>query len=240
MTQEFVIHPPSRTTHDQIKIPDILPKLPLRMIIYGSSASGKGVLLNNLLGPRFPYRKVFGKNVFVFSSTFSLGDDSLQDIDVSDDNIFDTLDEHLLRDIVDEQKSIIHEFGKQSAPNILIVLDDVLTQISRKQSSVLRELFFSGRHYKISVIMLVQSYKGVTKSMRTNSSHSVFFSFDNRKEIESMREEANADPKIFERILEDATREKFSFLVVNHKQTDRNKRFQKRFSNEFYTLDTLD
>ena len=240
MTHEFVIRPPNKKSDDHVKIPDILPKLPLRMIIYGSSASGKGVLLNNMLGPRFPYRKIFGKNVFIFSSTFSLGDDSLSDIDVSDDNIFESLDEHLLRDIVDEQKSIIHEFGKHAAPNILIVLDDVLTQISRKQGSVLRELFFSGRHYKISVIMLVQSYKGVTKAMRTNSSHSVIFSFDNKKEVESMREEANANPKIFERILEDATEDRFSFLVVNHKQTDKNKRFQKRFSNEYYSLDVVE
>ena len=218
-------------------IPYILPQLPFRMIIYGSSASGKGVLLNNLLGDRFPYKRIFQKNVFIFSSTFSLGDESLQDVNVQEDNIFVSLDEYVLRDIVDEQKQIIHEYEKSKAPNILIVLDDVLTQLSRKQTSIVRELFFSGRHYKISICMLVQSYKGVTRAMRTNSTHSVFFSFDNRKELEVIREEANADPRVFDMILADATKDKYSFLVVNHKQTDRDKRFQKRFSNEYYSLD---
>lgn len=231
---EFEIKAPKVKEASEYEVSSVLMPLYFRTIIYAPSSSGKGVLLNNLIGSdKFPYKSIFKKNIFIFSSTFSLGDDSLADIDVPAENVYSTLDENVLREILDEQKSNINEFGKKKCPPLLFVFDDVLSQISSKKASVLREIFYSGRHFKINILMLVQSYRGVAKPMRTNSTHSVFFAIDNQKELETIKEEQNADPKIFEQILKDATDERYSFLVVNHK-AQRDRRFQLRFTNQYY------
>ena len=75
--------------------------------------------------------------------------------------------------------------------------------------------------------------------MRTNCTHLVFFQTNNTKERNSIIEEQNAPSKIMEKILDDATEEDFSFLVVNNKVHNKNKRFQKRFSSIYYNLDNL-
>ena len=121
----------------------------------------------------------------------------------------------------------------------MILLDDVLTQLSHKKNSIVRELFFSSRHYLISLFFMVQSYRSVPKPMRTNCTHLVFFQTNNTKERNSIIEEQNAPSKIMEKILDDATEEDFSFLVVNNKVHNKNKRFQKRFSSIYYNLDNL-
>lgn len=231
---EFQIKAPATREASEYEVSSVLMPLYFRTIIYAPSSSGKGVLLNNLIGSgKFPYKKIFGKNIFIFSSTFSLGDDSLEDIDVPAENVYSTLDEAVLREILEEQKGNIAEYGKKKCPALLFVFDDVLSQISSKKASVLREIFYSGRHYKINILMLVQSYKGVAKPMRTNSTHSIFFAIDNQKEREVIKEEQNADPKVFDEILKDATEEKYSFLVVNHK-AQKQRRFQLRFTNQYY------
>jgi hypothetical protein len=239
MTEEFKIIPPKKTQVDDVndRIPSILMPLNFRTIIYGSSASGKGVLLNNLLSNRSIYSHIFGKNIFIFSTTFNLGDPSLSDVQVEQDNVFNNLDEDMIRSLIQEQKDNIKEFGKDKVPYVLVVLDDVLSQMSHKRNSILREMFYSGRHIKFNFLILVQSYRGVVKPMRTNSTHSIFFGIENGKERQAIVEEQNAPAKIMEEILDDATRDKFSFLVVNHKTPDKNKRFQKRFSNHYYNLD---
>lgn len=234
---EYKILPPTTKEASEYEVASILMPLFFRTIVYAPSSSGKGVLLNNLLGDKFPYKKIFKTNIFVFSSTFSLGDSSLKDLDyIPEENIFSKLDENILKEILDEQKANIDEFGKKRVPPVLFIFDDVLSQISNKKNSVLREAFYSSRHYKCNIIMLVQSYKSVNKAMRTNSTHSIFFSFDNAKEREVIKEEMNASPKIFDKILTDATEDQpFSFLVVNHKAS-KDKRFQLRFTNSYYDI----
>ena len=75
--------------------------------------------------------------------------------------------------------------------------------------------------------------------MRTNCTHLIFFQTNNTKERNSIIEEQNAPTKVMEKILDDATSDDYSFLVVNNKVHDKNLRFQKRFSSTFYTLDSM-
>jgi len=241
MTKEFLIKAPKTTDEGREKVDKLLPQMPFRILCVGNSASGKGVLFNNFLGAntQFPYKSIFKNNIFMFSSTYALGDKSLDNLDIPDENTFDNLDEDIIRQILLEQKLNIAEFGKNHCVPILIVLDDVLTQLSHKKNSIVRELFFSSRHYLISLFFMVQSYRSVPKPMRTNCTSLIFFQTNNTKERGSIIEEQNAPTKVMEKILDDATEEDYSFLVVNNKVHDKNLRFQKRFSSTFYTLDSM-
>jgi len=241
MTKEFIIKPPKSTDEGREKVDKILPQMPFRILVVGNSASGKGVLCNNFLGSntQFPYKNIFKKNIFLFSSTYALGDKSLANMEIPEENTFDNLDEDIIRQILLEQKLNIAEFGKDKCVPILILLDDVLTQLSHKKNSIVRELFFSSRHYLINLFFMVQSYRGVPKAMRTNCTHLIFFQTNNTKERNSIIEEQNAPGKVMEKILDDATEEDYSFLVVNNKIHDKNLRFQKRFSTEYYIIDNI-
>ena len=239
--KEFIIKPPKSTDEGREKVDKILPQMPFRILVVGNSASGKGVLCNNFLGSntQFPYKNIFKKNIFLFSSTYALGDKSLANMEIPEENTFDNLDEDIIRQILLEQKLNIAEFGKDKCVPILILLDDVLTQLSHKKNSIVRELFFSSRHYLINLFFMVQSYRGVPKAMRTNCTHLIFFQTNNTKERNSIIEEQNAPGKVMEKILDDATEEDYSFLVVNNKIHDKNLRFQKRFSTEYYIIDNV-
>ncbi len=239
--KEYIIKPPISTDEEKQKVDKLLPQIPFRILVSGNSASGKGIMCNSFMGKNtgFPYKSIFKNNIFVFSSTFALGDKSLQSLDIPVENQFDKLDEEIIHQIMHEQRLNILEYTKSQVPDICILLDDVLTQLSHKKNSIVRELFFSGRHYKISLFFMVQSYRSVPKSMRTNCTNLIFFKNNNTKETNSIIDEQNAPSKIMKYILDDATEEDFSFLVVNNKVHDKNKRFQKRFSQFYYNLDNL-
>jgi len=239
--KEFIVKPPKSTDEGKEKIDELLPQMPFRMLVVGNSASGKGVLCNSFLGNNtgFPYKSIFKNNIFIFSSTYALGDKSLSNLDIPEENQFDKLDEEVIAQILLEQRLNIAEYSKNRCVPIMILLDDVLTQLSHNKNSIVRELFFSSRHYLISLFFMFQSYRSVPKPMRTNCTHLVFFQTNNTKERNSIIEEQNAPSKIMEKILDDATEEDFSFLVVNNKVHNKNKRFQKRFSSIYYNLDNL-
>jgi hypothetical protein len=88
---------------------------------------------------------------------------------------------------------------------------------------------------KISMILIVQSYKSVPRAMRINSSDMVFFYIGNDNERDVIASEMPTDQKLFLHILDDATAEPFSFLVVHNKKGIE-QRFQKRFTGDFYRI----
>jgi hypothetical protein len=236
MTTKYDIIPPKSTGEKEWKH-DNLPEPPFRLLIVSPSASGKTVLLSNLIsGEQFPYAKYFGKNIFLFSSTFALGDSSMQSTtNLQDKNVFSTLDIDVLMGIVEDQQSIIMSYGKEKAPPILLVLDDVAQMLDHRAKETLKSLFFSMRHSKISLILLIQSYKSIPRAMRINATDLVFFAIANTSERTCIAEEMPCDMHHFQSILDNATSEKWSFLVV-HNKNQMERRFQKRFTGSFYRI----
>ncbi len=241
MKKEFQIIPPTYTDEDRHPVHDLLMPLNFRLLMVASSKSGKGVVLNNILGPNFPYLNIFGKNIFLFSTSYSLGDKSLTNLEkyIPEQNCFDTLDLSVLQELKDECRRNIMDFTKEKAPSILIVFDDILTSVNNnKTNDIVRELWFSGRHYNISCIMCIQLLRGISRAVRTNSTHMLIWNVENTKERKTLEEEMPCDSKLFVKILDHATNiEPYSFLKVNLKEKDKNKRFQLRFTDQYYQLE---
>ena len=231
----FEIRPPPPSDEPKWAYPNLMEP-PFRLLIVSPSGSGKTVLLANLIGnEKFPYIKLFGRNTFLFSSTFSLGDPSMSMAQIPPDNVYNSLDISVLNAIVADQRSIIEEYGKAKAPHCLFIFDDVAHQLDYRARETLKGYFFSLRHYKISMILIVQSYKSVPRAMRINSSDMVFFYIGNDNERDVIASEMPTEQKLFLHILDDATSEPFSFLVVHNKKGIE-QRFQKRFTGDFYRI----
>ena len=232
---EIIIKAPE-IKKDTNEISNILFKPPFRVIVVAPSNSGKSVLISNLISSHdLPYRKYFKKNIFIWSSTFSLNDPSFSMSDnIEKTNVYDQYDEQTIQDLINEQIGIIHKYTKKKAPHLLFIFDDVVQDIPR-QGSILNTLFFSARHYNISLILLSQQYKMVPRSMRLNASDIVIFQTGNNLEVAKISEEQAIDTNRFKQILKEATEEPFSFLVIHNKLPIK-ERYQLRLSNKIYEI----
>lgn len=233
---EIIIKAPDIKGDDD-EIPKILFKPPFRIIVVAPSNSGKSVLISNLISSRdLPYRKLFKKNIFIWSSTFSLDDPSFSMSDnIEKGNVYDEYNEQSVMEIVNEQIGIIHKYTKKKAPPILFIFDDIINDLPQSRQSVMNKLFFSARHYSISLILLSQQYKMTPRPVRLNASDVIIFQTGNNAEITKISEEQAIPADKFKQILRDATNEPFSFLVIHNKLPIK-ERYQLRLSNKIYEI----
>ena len=227
---------PAKTNND--KIPSILFQTPFRVLIVAPSNSGKTVLISNLISnPELPYRKIFKKNIFIWSSTFSLVDESFSMSDnIEPSNIYDEYNEESVMTIVNEQMNHIKKLGKKKCADLLFIFDDIINDLPPKKQSIMNKLFFSARHYCINILLLSQQYKMCPRPVRLNASDIILFQTGNNSEMKIIAEEQAIDANEFIRIYKDATKEPFSFLTIHNKLPINNGRYQKRLSTYIYKI----
>ena len=127
------------------------------------------------------------------------------------------LDILFLQEIINEQKYIISEFGKKFADNILIVFDDsVLDDILKDKKFI--EILFQSRHYKLSFIIISQSYKALAKKVRINTSQLLLYETGNSKELREIYEENNNGVSFekFMNFYQEAIKIPYNFLNINN------------------------
>ena len=209
-------------------IPEPLPKLPFRALLVACSHSGKTLTIGNMLARKeFGYKRILKENIFLFSPTYELGDPSMHGVELDEEHVFKDFDETAIQEIMQDQKDIIKRYGKTKAPHILLVFDDLIAHMPLSKQSLLIKLFFSARHWKISLILTTQSYKHTPKAVRLNSSHMMIFKCNN-KEKTQIGEEQVVDIPVFDAVYEIATKEPYSFLYVDNSKPIR-ERFYVRF-----------
>ena len=203
-------------------------KVPNRLLITAPSNSGKTQLMGSLLREDyFGYKDIYKGNIFIFSSTFNLNDPAFDGVRIKKENVFDDYDELAIKEILDDQETIIKEKGKEKTPHCLIILDDLITQIPQGRQSSLVKLFVSGRHRLCSIWMTTQAYRHVPKAIRLNTSGQIIFRVNNI-ERQAMSEEQQIDSDSFLKLYEESTQEPYSFLYINNeKQIE--ERYYKRF-----------
>jgi len=238
--QELIITPPKKKITNKYDIHPSLFDINFRLLIIAPSNSGKSVLLANLItSDEIGYNKIFKKNIFIFSSTIHMGDPAFSEVkNVKEDNIYNQYDEQVLSELMAEQEANIKEYGKNKTPHILIILDDLIHELPTSRRNLLQRLFYSGRHFNISLIILSQMYKSVEKAIRLNSSDIILFETGNNNEIKAIADEQAIDPKEFIRIYKDAVSTEYSFLVIHNKKPIKS-RYQRRLSNYIYEIKNM-
>jgi hypothetical protein len=219
-----------------------LPIPPFRWILVGHSGSGKTNLIKNILyNDNFGYSSYFDYIFIICGSA-----DDVDEYDRlnykskckcydSDKKQFSkkkmrveekcsvrqsTTNEELM-DIIDELEHNEYMKGKK----YLFVLDDMIVDKLLKNSvgmNAIDSLFIRGRHFGASTIISTQKYTALKQNLRTlNATNITLFNGipkSNLKVISSEVAGAYEDEYISQ-IYNDYTREKFSYITINLKQS---------------------
>lgn len=167
--------------HKQIVEP--LPNTPFFMAIIGSAGSGKTSLAVSLLTSKQAYKKAFHR-VHVVMPPHSLA--SLKNNVLKQHRrVYDELDLATLEKVM----TAVREDAEEERSSLL-VLDDVTASLKNNElQTTLRKAIYNRRHYRLSVMILVQSYNAMPLSIRKTLSHFVAFKPRNKKEMENIWEE---------------------------------------------------
>ena len=181
----FRVKPPAflcdRKIHEQIVSP--LPDRPFFLAIIGSAGTGKTSMLINLLSSKQAYRRAFHA-VHVVMPPHSVA--SLKN------NIFrrhDKMHAELDWPTLDGVREAVKASAEKGMSSLL-VLDDVTAALKDADiQRALRDLIYNRRHYRLSILLLVQSYNAAPLSLRKTLSHFLLFKPRNKKESTAIFEE---------------------------------------------------
>lgn len=136
---------------------DVAPPLQKRFnyLVVGKPGSGKSTLIINMLREKCMYNRQFDKVLWVTNSR-----GTLPDIGLPDENYIEGVNEEMLQSIIDEYYD-----GQRTEPfNMLLILDDVIGNIKKMETSpLLAKFFFNSRHIlgaksSVSLIVTTQKY----------------------------------------------------------------------------------
>ena len=253
MNAGAIVKPMSQATVKYKQSQYDLPKLPMRTLVVGRSAAGKGTLIASMLKDQ--YQDCF-ENIHVFASTINvdplwiamvahiektLGQSrearTMQDIPIG----FDTIDEVAIRKILAKGEQSLKRQkaeGVKLVKGTLLVFDDMShsATLQKHQSGIFAELFTVSRHYSCSLLCSVHSVTSLGSLPRRQLSTLILFPDSNRRSYESLSEQysrlAGKDKSIFDEIYQLALgkhSEPYSFLVINLNEVPE-RRFMLRFS----------
>lgn len=192
-----------------IQNPSHLPQHPFRMLINGSSGSGKTNLLLNLL-----FNKDYSLNFHkIYLYAKDLEEDKYQWLikkmetakTVNNGDVFDKgtkIEEVVKCDDLNKEKMN------------LIIFDDFVTE---KDQQKIEDLFIRSRKKNASIIYLSQVYHAVPSMIRKNLNYVVFFKPSTKRETSTLSVDyaTDIDKDEFFKIVNEATRKPYSFLVID-------------------------
>lgn len=213
-TSRLGIHPPEFKCDDPIG-PGIEPPLPEKafaMALIGAPGSGKTSLIVDMLTDPMKYQKKFDHIHLIApeQSVASLKEDIWRShppekmhTDVSPVTIASI-----------ENRCKARAMAKPKAETTLLIIDDMAVFLKQKAvEEKLRDLIFKRRHIRLSICLLVQSFKAMPLDLRKSLSHFVLFRPRNKKEAEAIWEELLFVPKqVGETVLQYTYQDEHDFL----------------------------
>ncbi len=121
---------------------------------------------------------------------------------------------------------------KKKIEDTLLVLDDAsVNKAIFDKSSLFAKFLFSHRKFSTSIIMVTHYHRLMPLPFRAVLNALIIFQIGNEQELKGILEEhgLGIDKDMFRRIVDFATKEPFSFLVINKNRGIRDGRFTKRF-----------
>lgn len=207
---------------------NIIPRHPFRLLMVGSSGSGKSMNLVNLMSrahfygrtnPSEPKSSYFNL-VWLFSPTAEGGDDLVEHLEleqkriITDESLFYPTLEHILK----IQKGLIEKNGLDKSPKILLIFDDCQSAEKFLRSDNFIKIFIAGRHYNISIIACGQSWTKFQRATRLQASNIMLYP-SSGSEVELLVDEytpPNKTKNDMRRLVAHATKDPFNFLHINN------------------------
>jgi hypothetical protein len=222
------------TSKDDIEQPPLaidekmyIPPLGSSVIISGKSGSGKSTLLANFIKDGRFYGKSPARpngwfdKIFLFSPTAN-GDDVQKSLGIDEKYVFTDLDEapELLEVILDtQQMKIDNATGAERVAQYCIIFDDVIGNKQFMNSKEFTRCFYQVRHVNCTTFICTQHFHRVPNVCRLQANF-IFFFQGSAYEVDTIVEDY-APPlyskKDFQKLINDATKKRFSFLTINMK-----------------------
>ena len=165
------------------------------MLIVGKPRSGKTNLLLNLTTKSHKnFNRKFDR-VFLFSPSLNTMENDPFEL-LPDDQKYEVATEENIQNVL--------EIIKNSGEKVLLILDDCISDIRGKGKSeietLLHRIFFNRSHLagkggNLSIIATSQTYNKIDPKLRKTCSHLIIFENKNKKELDSIFEEAILIPK---------------------------------------------
>lgn len=189
---------------EDFDVPLPLPNKPFMMTITGERGSGKSVCIQNLIQiykPIMDYIVIMSPSVFKNDDYDFIKEDPVYTSPIVEDgDVFQTVFKYdnigdfpsIIQNIIDKNTQIILKESRAEAPNILIVLDDILEQggkLTSSRGNVIETISYNGRHSKISCIVASQLFKRISNGIRSNCDISIVYSATNLQEVEKYLDE---------------------------------------------------
>lgn len=173
-----------------------LPDKAFTIILIGRTQSGKTTFTLNLLTQDWAYKNQFDL-IYIISPTINEDPTIREWIDLPEDQLIGEFDEKFLETLFNAQRELVQE-NRDTAPEVLLILDDVIAEVNFKKNLTIGKIATRGRHIKISMIVNTQKHTAIPRVLRDNVSLVVFFSGLSFTELESVsREFFPGKPQIF-------------------------------------------
>ena len=198
-----------------LNVPYPLQRSNFFYILAGSPGSGKTNLLMSLITKnRKFYNKQFHR-IWVFSNSLHT---IKKRIDVPPSQLIHGFSEASLEKVLDIEQKEYDNLEEGEEPNkILIIFDDVVSQLQRNMQSLLK-LAFNRRHISggLSMMITTQKFNAIPLELRTASSGLFVFDTKNKQEIDAIWKEYISLPRdIFLKVLKFVFDRPHNFLYLN-------------------------
>ena len=187
---------------------DILNKT---LLVVAKRNSGKSQLIRYLIilnKPRF-------EKIFLICPTESINKFYSEDID--EKCIFDTYDEDFINNLITKMTFKNANKPSHEKHNILLIMDDCISDAQIKTSKPFEKLFTRGRHINISIIFVSQYLKAAVSPVIRNNIDFCLFSQTNAQGLKLIYDEFNYNltKNEFYDLFYKATKD-YSFLIINN------------------------
>ena len=194
-----------------------IPDHPYRILIIGSSGSGKTNALLNLINNQPDIDKIYLYAKDPYEKKYQYLINKREEVGLDHFNDSKTFIEYS-NDMRDVYKNI-EDYNLGREHKILIVFDDMIADMinNKKLNPIITELFIRGRKLNISIVFIMQSYFKVPKDVRLNSTHFFTMKIPNKRELQqiALNHSSDIDFKDFMNIHKKCTAEPYSFLINN-------------------------
>lgn len=175
--------------------------------------SGKSQLLRYLVSDAI--EKNYYKKIFVICPTQSINGFYTDLIDSK--NMFSSYDDEWIEKLMENMGKVNKGKNNETAQHVLLILDDVCSDIALHQSPTFKQLMTKGRHYFISVIITCQYINHVPPSCRANCDFILTGQLNNSN-IDILTDEymmGDIDKKTFLEMYRRLTKD-YGFLLINN------------------------
>lgn len=216
----------------------LIPNPPFRVLLSGQGTSGKSTLIRHFLTrPQF-YKDYFSHFVLVSPNCWNEEWEPVHNElgnKITGFDSFDTNTEAALMELYDIQRDLVDKMGKDFAPKILIIWDDIIDDRSALKSKFLNLASTRGRHQNFSNLFSSQVYNRFPLAYRKQLTNVFQFGTPNEQEVKYIMDELGhrklTKPQ-FMHMFEECTKGNHKFMHINM-QANPDQRYRRGFHHIF-------